>query len=328
MKFDNYPQWYGQQHYLRLGYFPDELTRSGTSLTLEHAYDDWTVALMAGKLGDKTVAEEYQARGQSYRNVWDPETGFFRGKLENGRFYEPFAPRAYHREDPKDREFTEGNAWQYLFFAPHDVYGLIDLFGGPQQFGERLDTLFTLPPNEDGTAVGDVSGLIGDYAHGNEPCHHVAYLYNYVGQPWKTQEKIHQIASEFYKAEPAGYIGNEDAGQMSAWYVMSAMGFYPVNPCGGIYVVGSPLLPDFTIHLENGKTFQIQAHDLSEDNFYIQSVRLNGQPLKNVWISHADIMHGGLLEFEMGSKPGKWGIDSEPVPLADGERVANQNGNR
>ncbi|MFC1760657.1 GH92 family glycosyl hydrolase [Planctomycetota bacterium] len=318
MKFNNYPQWYGQQHYLRLGYFPDELTRSGTSLTLEHAYDDWAVSLMAKKMRNKKVAKEYQARGQSYRHVWDPETGFFRGKLENGEFYEPFAPRAYHREDPKDREFTEGNAWQYLFFVPHDVYGLIELFGGPEEFSQRLDTLFTLPPNEDGTAVGDVSGLIGDYAHGNEPCHHVAYLYNYVGQPWKTQEKIHQIAREFYKAEPAGYIGNEDCGQMSAWYVMSAMGFYPVNPCGGIYLIGSPLLPSFTINLESGKQFNIKAHGFSKDNIYIQSVRLNGQPLENVWIPHQTIINGGTLEFRMGPAPSKWGTHSKPVPFADG----------
>jgi len=319
MKFYNYPQWYGQQHYLRLGYFPDELTRSGTSLTLEHAYDDWTVSLMAGKMGNKNVADEYQARGQNYRNVWDSKTEFFRAKMEDGSWYEPFVPRAYHREDPKDREFTEGNAWQYLFFVPHDVYGLIDLFGGKEKFAGRLDTLFAMPPNEDGTAVGDVSGLIGDYAHGNEPCHHVAYLYNYAGQSWKTQKKIHQIADEFYKPEPAGLIGNEDAGQMSAWYVMSAMGFYPVNPCGGIYLIGSPLLPSFTINLENGKTFQIKAHDLSKKNIYIQSVRLNGEPMNNVWISHTAIMQGGVLEFVMGSKPSKWGVDSKPVPLADGK---------
>ena len=318
MKFENYPQWYGQQHYLRLGYFPDELTRSGTSLTLEHAYDDWTVALMASKLADTKVATEYLKRGQNYHNVWDPDTGFFRAKLEDGSWHETFAPRAYHREDPKDREFTEGNAWQYLFFVPHDVYGLIDLFGGKEKFTERLDTLFTLPPSDDGTAVGDVSGLIGDYAHGNEPCHHVAYLYNYAGQPWKTQEMIHRIAREFYPAEPAGYIGNEDAGQMSAWYVMSAMGFYPVNPCGGIYVIGSPLLPGVTIHLENGKTFEIKAYGLSNKNIYIQAVRLNGQPLENVWIPHSAIVSGGTLEFKMGPKPSKWGVNSAPVPFADG----------
>lgn len=319
MKFYNYPQWYGQQHYLRLGWFPDELTRSGTSLTLEHAYDDWTVALLAAQMGKSKVAREYQARGQNYRNVWDADQGFFRARMEDGSWYPTFAPRAYHRADPKDREFTEGNAWQYLFFVPHDVYGLIDLLGGKEKFAERLDTLFTLPPNGDGTAVGDVSGLIGDYAHGNEPCHHVAYLYNYAGQPWKTQAMVHRIAREFYKPEPAGYIGNEDAGQMSAWYVMSAMGFYPVNPCGGIYVIGSPLLPGVTIHLENGKTFRIEAKGLSGENIYIQSARLNGQPLDNVWISHGDIMRGGELEFVMGSTPGKWGTNSNPVPFADGK---------
>ncbi|VGO19558.1 GH92 family glycosyl hydrolase [Pontiella sulfatireligans] len=319
MKFEQYPQWYGQQHYLKLGYFPDELVRSGTSLTLEHAYDDWTVALMAEKMGDKKVAGEYQARGQNYHKVWDAEKGFFRARMGDGSWHPTFAPRAYHREDFKDREFTEGNAWQYLFFAPHDVYGLIDLMGGKAQFAERLDTLFTLPPSEDGTAVGDVSGLIGDYAHGNEPCHHVAYLYNYAGQPWKTQKLIHQIAREFYPAAPAGYIGNEDAGQMSAWYVMSAMGFYPVNPCGGIYVIGSPLLPNVTINLENGKAFQIKAPQVSAENIYIQSATLNGRPLNNVWISHDDVMRGGILEFVMDSSPSEWGVNSKPVPLADGQ---------
>ncbi|MCU0857020.1 MAG: GH92 family glycosyl hydrolase [Pontiellaceae bacterium] len=318
MKHDNYPQWYGQQHYLKLGYFPDDLVSAGTSITLEHAYDDWAVSLMAGRLGDKQTADEYRQRGQNYRNVWDPQTGFFRGRLENGKFAEPFNPRAYHRENEHDREFTEGNAWQYLFFVPHDVYGLIELMGGADQFAERLDTLFTLPPNTDPSHVQDVSGFIGDYAHGNEPCHHVAYLYNYAGQPWKTQEKIHQIAEEFYKAEPAGYIGNEDAGQMSAWYVFSAMGFYPVNPCGGIYVIGSPMLPEFTIHLENGKKFQIKANGLSKQNIYIQSVRLNGEPMENVWIPHAAIVNGGKLEFEMGPEPGRWGVRSQPVPPADG----------
>ncbi|NDV61567.1 glycoside hydrolase family 92 protein [Puniceicoccales bacterium CK1056] len=319
LKFRNYPQWYGQQHYLRLGYFPDELTPAGTSITLEHAYDDWTVSLMAETMGNVKVAKEYQSRGQNYRNVWDSKTGFFRGKLENGNFFEPFSPRAYHREDHNDREFTEGNAWQYLFFVPHDVYGLIDLIGGPEEFSRKLDTLFTLPPNDDGTAVGDVSGLIGDYAHGNEPCHHVAYLYNYVGQPWKAQERIHDIANRFYHPTPEGLIGNEDAGQMSAWYVMSAMGFYPVNPCGGIYVIGSPLLPGFTINLENGKQFEITANGLSEQNIYIQSVRLNGNPLKNVWITHDSIMNGGSLEFEMGPEPSNWGAGSDLVPFASGK---------
>lgn len=324
MKFREYPQWYGQQHYLELGYFPDELTRSGTSLTLEHAYDDWTVALLAGKMGEKKVEQEFLKRGQNYHNVWDPDKQFFRAKMEDGTWHPFYDPRAYHREDHKDREFTEGNAWQYLFFAPHDVYGLIDLMGGKEKFADRLDTLFTLEPAEGAPEVQDVSGLIGDYAHGNEPCHHVAYLYNYVGQPWKTQEKIHQIAREFYPAKPAGYIGNEDCGQMSAWVVMSAMGFYPVNPCGGIYVIGSPLLPEFSINLENGKTFNIKADGLSEENIYIQSASLNGKPLNNVWFSHNDIMSGGSLEFVMGAKPSTWGVDSAPVPLSDGQVPQNK----
>ena len=163
-----------------------------------------------------------------------------------------------------------------------------------------------------------MSGLIGDYAHGNEPCHHVAYLYNYVDEPWKTQKLIHQIDKEFYKAAPDGYIGNEDGGQMSAWYVFSAMGFYPVNPAGGIYIFGSPLLEEVEMNLENGNKFKITAHNLSEENIYIQSVKLNGKAYKNVWIKHEDIVKGGALEYVMGSKPSKWGLKTNPVPYADG----------
>jgi predicted alpha-1,2-mannosidase len=317
--YENYPQWYGQQHYLDLGYFPDDKIRSATSLTLEHAYDDWTVSLMAEKMGNDKVADAYQARGQYYNNNWDPETGFFRARLSDGSFHKEFNPRAYHRKDHEDREYTEGNAWQYLFFVPHDVYGLIDLMGGKDNFAKRLDTLFTLPKVDDGTAVQDVSGFIGDYAHGNEPVHHVAYLYNYAGQPWKTQQKIHEIANKFYSDKPDGIVGNEDAGQMSAWYVMSAMGFYAVNPAGGIYVIGSPLLPSIRLNLENGKKFQIKAHNLSKENIYIQSVRLNGKAMNNVWLEHSSIVAGGKLEFEMGAKPSKWGVNSLPVPLANGK---------
>lgn len=319
MKFREYPQWYGQKHYVRLGYFPDELVRSGASLTLEHAYDDWAIGHFADTIGNDSVAEEYRKRGQNYRNVWDPETEFFRAKMSDGSWHPFFDPRAYHREDHKDREYTEGNAWQYLFFAPHDVYGMIDLFGGEDAFKSRLDMLFSLEPEKDAPEVKDVSGLIGDYAHGNEPCHHVAYLYNYVGESWKTQERIREIADLFYHPTPEGLIGNEDAGQMSAWYVMSSFGFYPVNPAGGIYVIGTPLLPEMTLNLENGNQFEIKAKNYGADRPYIQSVKLNGKPLERVWIQHSDITAGGVLEFTMGAEPSEWGANSPKVPLADGK---------
>jgi len=312
-----YPSYYGQMHYLKKGYHPNDLVRNGVSVTLEHAYDDWTLALAANKLGNTTVQNEFLKRGQYYNNVWDKESEFFRAKLNNGKFRVPFDPRAYHREDFHDRDYTEGNAWQYLWFVPHDVYGLADMMGGKKAMANKLDTLFTLPYTGE-SSVGDVSGLIGDYAHGNEPCHHVAYLYNYVDEPWKTQKLIHQIDKEFYKAAPDGYIGNEDGGQMSAWYVFSAMGFYPVNPAGGIYIFGSPLLEEVEMNLENGNKFKITAHNLSEENIYIQSVKLNGKAYKNVWIKHEDIVKGGALEYVMGSKPSKWGLKTNPVPYADG----------
>jgi predicted alpha-1,2-mannosidase len=253
--------------------------------------------------------------------VYDPQTKFFRARLLDGSFREPFDPRAYHIEATEDRnyrDYIEGNAWQWLFAVPHDIYTLVDFFGGPKAFANRLDELISLPPYEGDIMVGDVSGFIGDLAHGNEPCHHYAYLYNYAGQPWKSQELIHRIATEFYKAQPGGYIGNEDAGQMSAWYIFSAMGFYPVNPAGGIYVIGTPLLQEVSLNLENGRTFTMKAHGVSDTNKYIQAVKLNGKVHKNVWITHEDIIGGGRLEFEMGPKPSLWGTHSEKVPLSDG----------
>jgi predicted alpha-1,2-mannosidase len=312
-----YPSYYGQMHYLAKGYHPNDLVRTGVSVTLEHAYDDWALAYTAHRMGQDSIARVFLERAQNYKNVWDPTTGFFRAKLNNGKFREPFDPRAYHREEFHDRDYTEGNAWQYLWFVPHDVYGLMDLLGGQKAFANKLDQLFTLPYMGEST-VGDVSGLIGDYAHGNEPCHHVAYLYNYAAEPWKTQKLIHQIDRDFYKTTPDGYIGNEDAGQMSAWYVFSAMGFYPVNPAGGVYVFGSPLLEEAVLNLENGNRFTITAEGLNEKNIYIQKVYLNGKPYDNVWLKHEDIIAGGTLTYKMGSKPSKWGTRTEKVPLASG----------
>ncbi len=312
-----YPAYYGQKYYIEKGYHPNDVVRTGVSVTLEHAYDDWALALAAKKMGQDDVAEKYRQRAQNYRNVWDKERQFFRAKLNDGKFREPFDPRAYHREDFHDRDYTEGNAWQYLFFVPHDVYGLAELMGGEKQLESRLDELFTLPYQGE-SSVGDVSGLIGDYAHGNEPCHHVAYLYGHVRKPSKTQALIHRIDREFYKNAPDGYIGNEDAGQMSAWYVFSAMGFYPVNPAGGVYVFGSPLMESASIKVGDGKTFNISVENYSPENIYIKSIKLNGKKYQNVFIRHEDIIKGGKLEYVMTNRPTRWGEKSERVPFADG----------
>lgn len=313
-----YPSYYNQAIYLEKGYHPIDLVRSGTSVTLEHSFDDWSVAFMADKIGENEVSSEFLKRSNSFKNLWDSSTGFFRAKTAAGDFLEPFDPRSYHREGFHDRDYIEGNAWQYLFAVQHNIYGLRDMLGGEKAFRDKLTEMFSLP-YEGESPIGDVSGLIGDYAHGNEPCHHVAYLFNYAGAPYRTQELIHEIDRKFYKDAPDGYIGNEDAGQMSAWYVFSAMGFYPVNPVGGIYVIGSPLLESVSIRMDNGNTFRMKARNLSEQNIYVQSVKVNGKPYNNVWISHEIIAEGGTIEFEMGPRPGKWGKKTEPVPFGSGE---------
>ena len=270
------------------------------SKTLEYAYDDWCIAMMADSLGRDDVANYFYQRGQYYKNVYDPSTKFFRAKVNNN-WFGPFVP------DEVNFNYTEANAWQYSTFTPQDIQGHIDLMGGAEKLEQHLDSLFTADSQTSGREQVDITGLIGQYAHGNEPSHHMAYLYNYVGKPHKTQNRVRQIMEEQYSIYPDGLSGNEDCGQMSSWYVLSAMGFYSVTPGLDYYTIGTPLFDQAQIKLENGQTFVIRADKLSPSNKYIQSVSLNGRTYDKSYLLHSDIMRGGELIFLMGDEPSDWG---------------------
>jgi predicted alpha-1,2-mannosidase len=265
------------------------------SKTLEYAYDNWCIAQVAKTLNKKTDYDLYMKRAQGYKNVYDNKTGFMRPR-KNGNWLSPFEPREVNNH------YTEANSWQYSFFVPQDVSGLIKLMGGEKQFEQKLDNLFSAKSETEGRTQADITGLIGQYAHGNEPSHHMAYLYNYVSKPQKTQEKIYQILTEFYKNNPDGLIGNEDCGQMSAWYVLSSMGFYQVCPGKAEYTIGSPLFDNVKIHLENGKTFEISKKNPTTTFQYIQSSSINGKLSNSSVLSHSTILAGGKLEFIMQEK--------------------------
>ncbi len=307
----------GLGSYIDQGFISTENERESVSKVLEYAYDDWCIAQVAQMLGKKEDYERYSARAQSYKNVFDRVSGFMRPR-NNGGWVEPFDPREV------TFAFTEANSWQYTFFAPQDVSGLISLMGGRGQFARKLDQLFSADSRTTGREQVDITGLIGQYAHGNEPSHHMAYLYNYVGQPWKTQSRVRQIMDEFYKPEPDGLIGNEDCGQMSAWYVLSAAGFYPVTPGETTYAIGSPLFPQVRFNLENGKSFVVRAVNGSDRNVYIQSATLNGKAHNKSFLLHDDLMAGGELVFRMGPRPNmKWGTGpgNEPVSRITGPEI-------
>lgn len=277
------------------GYIPCDKINESVSKTLEYAYDDWCVAQMAKALGHDDDYLYFMKQANNYANVFDKTTGFMRGKTSDGQWKIPFSPLfSNHRDD----EYTEGNAWQYSWFVPHDVNGLINLHGGQKAFGMKLDSLFTLPSTMEGENISpDISGMIGQYAQGNEPSHHVVYLYNYIGQPYKTQFYVNKIRRELYNSSPAGLCGNEDCGQMSAWYVFSALGFYPVNPVELKYQLGTPLFSKATIQLGAEKKFTITANKINDQYIYVQKVILNGKELTRSWITHDEIMQGGELEF-------------------------------
>ncbi len=301
---------FGLKAYKDFGYIPAEEESESVSKTLEYAYDDWCIAQMAKSLGKEDDYKRFIKRAQSYKNIYDPTVGFMRAKM-NGRWFSPFDPREVNFN------FTEANSWQYSFFAPQDITGLINIMGGKDAFEKKLDSLFNTTSETTGRKQSDITGLIGQYAHGNEPSHHMSYLYNYLGKPWKTQERVWEIMDKFYTNEPAGLCGNEDCGQMSAWYVLSAMGFYPVTPGTNIYAIGTPIFPELTINMENGKTFVIKANNVSEKNIYIQSVTLNGNPYTKSFLNHKDIVTGGELVFEMGPKPNKtWGTKEGDYPVS------------
>lgn len=299
---------YGIQRYIEQGYLGIGEQSDCVSKTLEYAYDDWCIAIMAQMTGDENTYREYLKRSENYKNLYDYTTGFFRPKV-NKRWLEPFNPFDVNRG-----AYCEANAWQYNFFVPHDVNGLIDLSGGKEAFSKKLDELFTVESKLTGAAQSDISGMIGQYAHGNEPSHNFSYLFNFAGKAWKTQKMARLIMEELYNPNPDGLCGNEDCGQMSAWYVFSALGFYPVTPGMPYYVIGSPILDKAVIHSENGKIFTITAANNSRDNVYIKSADLNGYPYGKSWINHEDIMNGGTLLFELSHQPNElWGTAEPPV---------------
>lgn len=284
--------------YKEKGYIPYDLTDAynsenwSLSKTLEYAYDDYCIARMAEKMGEKKLAETFYARSQNYRNVYNPTTSFMQPRASDGSFLKDFNAEDYIPS------ITESNGWQYFWSVQHDMKGLIELCGGKSRFEEKLDSMFTLHAAKDKLPIFS-TGMIGQYAHGNEPSHHVAYLYNLVDKPYKTQKYITEIVHDLYRNAPDGLCGNEDCGQMSAWYVFSAMGFYPVNPVSCEYELGTPLFPEVKVNLPGGKTFKILAKDVTREKCYVKSVKLNGKQLHRSYITHAEIMAGGVLEFEM-----------------------------
>ena len=288
------------ENYMKYGYFPTDLTEAeSVSSTLESVYDDYAAADMAKRMGKTEDAAYFARRADFYKNLFDSSTQFMRPKKSDGTWKSPFNPSQIGHAESVGGDYTEGNAWQYTWHVQHDVPGLIALFGGEEPFLNKLDSFFTLKLE---TTQADVTGLIGQYAHGNEPSHHVTYLYALAGRPERTQELIREIFDTQYSPKPNGLCGNDDCGQMSAWYMFSAMGFYPVNPVSGEYVFGAPQLPEFVLHLADGKTFTIKAEGLSEANKYVKSITLNGEPYTKNFISHADIVKGGTLVYQMTDK--------------------------
>jgi predicted alpha-1,2-mannosidase len=287
--------------YIEYGYIPADTLNNTVSKTLEYAFDDWCIAQMAKDLDKMDEHYYFMERAGNYMNVFDSTTLFMRAKLANGQWKESFDPLdTRYRND-----YTEGNAWQYTWYVPHDVPQLIQMMGGPEIFEKKLDSLFIIEPNMGEEAALDVSGMIGQYVHGNEPSHHIIYLYNYIDKPWKTQEKVSEIINTMYDDSPAGLCGNEDCGQMSAWLIFNAIGFYPVNPANGIYNLGIPLFQRAEIDLPGIKSFIIQKKNNAPENKYVKSVTLNGEKISDFSITHQQIMNGGILEFEMTNKPAK-----------------------
>lgn len=301
----NIDEYRGIGLYKKYGYVPYDVTDHynsenwSLSKTLEYAYDDYCIARMAEKLGEKQIADEFYKRSRNYKNVYNSQTTFMQPRNNKGSFIEDFSPDDY------TPHICESNGWQYFWSVQQDVDGLISLVGGKERFAQKLDSMFTYNPSADEDLPIFSTGMIGQYAHGNEPSHHVIYLFNAIGQPWKTQKYAAEVMHELYKNTPAGLCGNEDCGQMSAWYVFSAMGFYPVDPISGKYEIGTPMYPEMKMHLANGKTFTILAPAVSKENIYIQSVKLDGKPYDKSYITHEQIMNGSIFEFEMGNKPGK-----------------------
>jgi len=297
---------FGLEAYKKNGFIKASDEPESVSKNLEYAYDDWCIAIMADSLGQDSIAEIFYKRAQYYKNLYDPKSGFFRGKNAFS-WFGPFKP------EEVNFNYTEANAWQYSLFTPQDISGHIDLKGGKENYEKHLDSMFLSKIKTTGRHQPDVTGLIGQYAHGNEPSHHMAYLYNYIGKPAKTQKYIAKILNEQYSEHPDGLSGNEDCGQMSSWYVLSSLGFYPVTPGHDYYTIGTPLFKKAKINLENNNSFIIKAKNVSDKNIYIQTAKLNGQEYNKSFLHHSTILNGGELEFIMGNKPSNWGENDIPV---------------
>lgn len=300
----------GLKYLKEVGYVPFDKVDENVTYTLEYAYNDWCVAQLAKALKKEADYQYFIERSNAYKMVFDAETRFMRGRsYDGGQFRTPFDPK--YSKHMENTDYTEGNAWQHSWFVPHDVNGLIELHGGKTSFSEMLEQLFTESSEITGEeASNDITGLIGQYAHGNEPSHHIAYLFNKAGKPWKTQFWVDSILQTQYNTTPNGLSGNEDAGQMSAWYVLSAMGIYPMNPASATYEIGRPLFAKSEIKLPGGNTFSIVAEQVSKENKYIQSATLNGQPFNTTTLEHKTILAGGTLTLIMGPEPNyKWGLD-------------------
>jgi predicted alpha-1,2-mannosidase len=309
----------GSRNYKKFHYIPADLEFESVAQTLEFSYDDWCIAQMAKMLGKKADYDYYISRAEYYKNVIEPQSGFARGKLSDGSWHNPFNPLASnHRCD----DYCEGNAWQWTFFVPHDPHGLAGCMGGDKRFIEKLDSLFVVDQKLVGeNASGDISGLIGQYAQGNEPSQHIIYMYNYFGQPWKAEELIRKVQYTLYNNTPDGICGNEDTGQMSAWFIWNALGFYPVTHGQGIYVTGTPLFKKMVFRhgKENAHKLTILAPEVSKENGFIQSVKLDGKPYDKSWFNHFDLFGDKdvCIEFQMGSKPNKeWGVNPRDMPVS------------
>jgi predicted alpha-1,2-mannosidase len=304
----------GLKAYQRYGYVPDNVESNSVSITVEYAYDDWCVAQVAKKLGKTADYKRFMQRAENFRNLYNPATDFLQGKNTEGTWRKNFNPIDVSRLGSDD--FTEGNSWQYTFFAPQDVDGLISLLGGRKAFAHKLDSLFDQPSINNNPDLPDVSGMIGQYSQGNEPSHEIAYLYNYVGEPSRTAERVRLIADSLYNDTREGLCGNDDCGQMSAWYVFSTIGFYPVNPASGEYEIGSPLFTKVIIHTGNAKSFTIEARNVSTTNKYIQSAMMNGKSYPYSYITQKQIEEGSTLLLNMGDKPSKWGTQPKDCPVS------------
>lgn len=313
------PYYEGVADYMKLGYIPLDKSGTAASSTLEYAYDDWTIYQTALKSGKKEIAETYRKRALNYRNIYDTTIGFARPRFSGGSFKKDFDVLQTYGEG-----FIEGNSWNFSFHVPHDVFGMMDLMGGERVFVDKLDKLFSMhllekyyEHNEDITE----ECLVGGYVHGNEPSHHIPYLYAWTSEPWKTQYWLREILNKMYRNDINGLGGNDDCGQMSAWYLFSVMGFYPVCPGTDEYVLGAPYLPYLKLKLPNGNTLEIKAPDVSDKKRYVQSLKLNGKVYDKMYITHEDILKGGVLEFKMSASPNKrrgLAKGDKPYSLTDG----------